>query len=62
MNESKRNRLIALAEEYEQKIAEADAEQEKRKHNVLDGGQPGKVISLLMEWNRKKAEIINEPE
>lgn len=62
MNESKRIRLEQLKREYDEKIQKADEELQKKPHNTLDGGKPGKVVSLMIEYEKKKVAILNEQE
>lgn len=62
MSASKEDRLEQLKQEYDKLIKEADEELQKKPHNVLDGGKPGKVVSLMIEYERKKVAILNEQE
>ena len=60
MNESKRIELEQLKKEYDKKIKEADEELQKKTHNVLDGGKPGKVVTLMKEYAEKRVKLLNE--
>lgn len=62
MNESKRIRLEQLKNKYDKLIKEADDELQKKQHNTLDGGKPGKVVTLMKEYAKKRVEILNEKE
>ena len=58
MNESKRIRLEQLKREYDKKIEEADEDLQKKPHNSLDGGKPGKVVSLMIEYEKKRLPFL----